>query len=213
MKILITGFRPFGGDKMNPSLASVERLKSHYGQIEVIATSLPVVFHQSISELDLLMEQHQPDIVICTGQATGRAQITVERVGINIDDARIEDNAGNAPIDTPVVIGGPAAYFSNLPIKAMVHAMRESGVPAAVSNTAGTYVCNHILYGVMHLIHTKYPHVRGGFIHVPSAPEQVVDKANIPSMSIEMMVYGLEAALIAAANYTDDLQKSEGVTC
>ena len=213
MKILITGFKPFGGDQMNPAHEAVHRLKEKYGEIQVVRESLSVVFHKSISELDHLIEVHQPEIVICAGQATGRAQITIERIGINLDDARIADNDGQTPIDEPIRKNGPAAYFSNLPIKAMANAIREAGIPASVSNTAGTYVCNHILYGLMDLIDVKYPHIKGGFIHVPSAPEQVVDKPNIPSMSIESIVIGLEAALLAAVNYKEDIHKSEGVTC
>src|SRR5699024_885322 len=138
-----------------------------------------------------------PDVILSIGQAGGRPDITVERIGINIDDCRIPDNAGQQIIDEPVYPDGPAAYFSNLPIKAMVARIQSKNIPASVSNTAGTFVCNHVLYGVRHLVETKYTGKRSGFIHIPFLPQQVIDKKGQPSMSLDTIVAALTAAIEA----------------
>ena len=213
-RVLITGFAPFGGESVNPSwqAASLVAAEPPAG-LTVTAVELPCVFGASIDALRDAIRASAPDLVVCLGQAGGRPGVTVERVGINVDDARIPDNAGNQPIDEPVVPGGPAAYFSTLPVKACVAAMREAGVPAAVSNTAGTFVCNHIAYGLGHLIATEFPHVRGGFVHVPWAPEQVTDGAS-PALEPATVARGVRALLVAAVNTPadQDLKVTEGAT-
>ncbi|GAA1655707.1 pyroglutamyl-peptidase I [Kribbella alba] len=188
-KVLLTGFTPFGGDKINPSWLAVRQV-AEARPTEVRAVEIPTVFATAISDLEAAIRGHRPEVVICVGLANGRPAITPERVAININDADLEDNAGEQPIDVPIVPGGPAAYFTNLPLKDSVAAMRAAGLPAKVSDTAGTFVCNNIFYGLMHLIATKYPGLRGGFIHVPHAPEQVPD-GNGPSLSIEQIAQGV----------------------
>ena len=162
---------------------------------EIIKREIPTVFNKSIEVLENLIENEKPDIVICVGQAGGRYDISLERVAINIDDARIKDNEGNQPVDIKIFEDGENAYFTSLPIKRMVKKIREAGIPASISNTAGTFVCNHIMYGLLYLIDKKYPNIRGGFIHVPYLPEQVISKRNMPSMSIENIRKGLRLAV------------------
>lgn len=213
-RVLITGFAPFGGESVNPSwqAASLVAAEPPAG-LTVTAAELPCVFGEAIPALREAVLASTPDLVLCMGQAGGRPGVTVERVGVNVDDARIPDNAGNQPIDEPVVPGGPAAYFSTLPVKACVAAMREAGVPAAVSNTAGTFVCNHVAYGLGHLIATEFPHVRGGFVHVPWAPEQVTD-GTAPVLEPATVARGVRALLLAAARTSagEDLKVTEGAT-
>ncbi|MFE0870053.1 pyroglutamyl-peptidase I [Streptomyces rochei] len=213
-RALITGFAPFGGEHVNPSwqAASLVAAEPPAG-LDVTAVELPCVFGESLDVLRDAVRTHAPDVVLCLGQAGGRPGVTVERVGINVDDARIPDNAGRQPVDEPVVPGGPAAHFSTLPVKACVAALREAGVPAAVSNTAGTFVCNHVAYGLGHLIATEFPHVRGGFVHVPWAPEQVTD-GTAPSLPPATVAHGLRALLATAARTPagQDLKVTEGAT-
>ncbi|GEN30093.1 pyroglutamyl-peptidase [Cerasibacillus quisquiliarum] len=204
-KVLLTGFDPFGKDTINPALEVVKQLDGLVvDDIELIALEVPTVFQKSIKVVQEGIEKHTPDVVICVGQAGGRKQITPERVAINVDDARIPDNEGNQPIDEPIVEGGPAAYWTTLPIKKMVQQMRRVGVPATVSNTAGTFVCNHLFYGMMHYLHEQAPHVRGGFIHIPFIPEQILDKS-APSMSLDLIVKGIKIAAITAVKVKEDI--------
>ncbi|MEG0593351.1 MAG: pyroglutamyl-peptidase I, partial [Coprobacillus sp.] len=182
MKILVTGFDPFGGEKINPAIESVKKLPETINGAEIVKLEIPTVCHQSLKVIEEAIQKHNPDVVLSIGQAGGRPDITVERVGINIDDCRIPDNAGQQIIDEPVYKDGPAAYFVNLPIKAMVANIQKHMIPASVSNTAGTFVCNHVTYGVRHMIETKYQGKRSGFIHIPFLPQQVIDKKNMPSM-------------------------------
>ncbi|KEO84722.1 pyroglutamyl-peptidase I [Tumebacillus flagellatus] len=210
-KVLVTGFDPFGGEPVNPALEAVKLLRGKsFEGMEVVTAEVPTVFHKSIAVLDGLMRDVQPDVVICVGQAGGRADITVERVAINVDDARIPDNDGNQPVDEPIVADGPAAYWSSLPIKAMVQAIRAAGIPASVSQTAGTFVCNHLFYGLMNLIATKYPRVRGGFIHIPFLPEQTVRHAGQPSMSAMDIAKALEVAVRTAVDVRQDIAVGGG---
>ena len=209
-KVLITGFDPFGGESMNPAYEAVKLLPDSILGAKVIKLEVPTVFGKAIDVLDAAIALEKPGIVINVGQAGNRFGITPERVAINEDDARIKDNEGNQPIDTVIKEDGEAAYFSNLPIKAMVEAIKEAGVPATVSNTAGTFVCNHLMYGLMYLINTKYEGVKGGFIHVPYATEQVLDKPNSPSLSIEQISIGLKAAVEAALTHDKDIKKVGG---
>lgn len=206
MKILVTGFDPFGGEKVNPSIEAVKRLPDTIAGADIIKVELPTVFGKSIKKLEEVLERENPDITICVGQAGGRNRISVERVAINISDGRIPDNEGYQPIDEPIFEDGENAYFSNLPIKAMVKEMNYKNIPAEVSNTAGTYVCNHIMYGLLYNINKKYPNMKGGFIHIPFLPEQVIDKKDSPSMSLDLIVKGLEVAIEAAIKYDKDIK-------
>lgn len=210
MKVLITGFTPFGGEDINPAYEAVKNLEEVINGAEVIKREISTVFHKSIDELDNLIKIESPDIVICVGQAGGRFDISLERVAINIDDARIADNEGNQPIDEKIYDEGDNAYFSSLPIKAMVRRIREGGIPASISNTAGTFVCNHLMYGLLYLINNKYSNIRGGFIHVPYSTGQVVSKGNVASMSIRDITKGLNFAIIAALENKVDIKSVEG---
>jgi pyroglutamyl-peptidase len=187
--ILLTGFTPFGNEVINPSWAAVREVGVARPDT-IRAVEIPTVFATAITALEAAIIEHQPQIVICVGQAGGRAAITPERVAININDADIPDNDGNQPVDVPIVPGGPAAYFTGLPIKASVTALRAASLPAQVSDTAGTFVCNNIFYGLMHMIATTYPDLRGGFVHVPYAPEQVPGGSQ-PNMSIDLIAHGV----------------------
>lgn len=197
MKILVTGFDPFGGEAINPAIETVKRLPDTIAGAEIIKKEIPTVRHKSLQVIDEAMAEYDPDVVLSVGQAGGRSEITVERVGINVDDFRIPDNEGNQVIDEPICPGGPDAYFVTVPIKTMVRRIQSRNIPASVSNSAGTFVCNHVTYGVCHLISRKYPGKRSGFIHIPFLPRQVVDKPNMPSMSQELMVEAIEAAIEA----------------
>ncbi|MGT2711694.1 pyroglutamyl-peptidase I [Streptococcus oriscaviae] len=214
MKILVTGFTPFGGEKINPALETVKKLPATIAGATIEWLEVPTVFGRSACVLEEKMTALQPDAVLCIGQAGGRTGLTPERVAINQDDARIPDNEGNQPIDTFIQEEGPAAYFSTLPIKAMVASIHQIGLPASVSNTAGTYVCNHLMYQVLYLTATKFPQTRAGFLHIPFLPEQVVDKPNLASMSLTDIVRGVEAAIVAIVEYADkeDLKLVGGAT-
>ena len=213
MKILLTAFSPFGGEKINPSLEAVKLVKDKILETDIIKLEVPTVFGKSIKIVADSIEKEKPDYVLCIGQAGGRYGITPERVAINIDDARIPDNEGNQPIDRPIFADGEPAYFSNLPVKAMVEEIRKEGLPASLSNSAGTYVCNHLMYGVLYTLSKKYKGVKGGFIHVPFIPEQTVDKPDKPSMSLPDIVRGLEAAIRAISRNKEDVKSMEGSVC
>lgn len=213
MKILLTGFDPFGGETINPAWEAVKMVQNQIDDIEIVKLKVPTVFYKSIAKVAEVLEREKPDAVLCIGQAGGRYDLTLERVAININDARIPDNEGQQPIDIPVFEDGAAAYFSTLPVKAMVKAIRHAGVPASVSNTAGTFVCNHLMYGVLYTLEKKYPGVRGGFMHVPFITSQIVHRfPSAPSLSIEDIVKGIEAALRAIALNSHDIQTVEGKT-
>ncbi|NKF23330.1 pyroglutamyl-peptidase I [Solimonas marina] len=208
--VLLTGFAPFGGESSNPSWEAVAGL--HGARIaghRVQAVQLPVVFGDSLRTLRAALREHKPALVICVGQAGGRAQLTIERVGINVDDARIADNRGQQPIDEPVVAGGPAAYFATLPIKAMLQALRDAGIPAEISQTAGTYVCNHVLYGLLHALRAQ-PRVRGGFIHIPYSPAQAAQHPGAPSLPIDVVQAALRLCVRTALRTAGDLRLSAG---
>lgn len=213
MKILITGFDPFGGENINPALEAVKKLPDTILGQEVIKIEIPTVFRKSLEKIEENIEKHNPDVVISVGQAGGRFGVTPERVAINMDDARIKDNEGNQPIDISIYEDGEAAYFSNLPIKAMVKEMTDNGIPASVSNSAGTFVCNHVMYGILYLIDKKYPNIRGGFIHVPYIPSQVTTKPNTPSMSIDDISKGLELSIKAIIENSSDIKTVGGTIC
>lgn len=212
MKLLITGFDPFGGETINPAWEAVKLLPDNIQGAEIIKLEIPTVFNKSAAVVKEAVLAHQPDVVLNIGQAGGRFGITPERVAINMDDGRIADNEGQQPIDEAIQLEGASAYFTQLPIKAMVDGIKSVGLPASVSNTAGTFVCNHIMYQVQYLIATEFPEMKGGFIHVPFIHQQVVDKANMPSMSIPDIAKGLEAAVtqIIAFKDSDDLKAIGG---
>ena len=198
MKVLLIAFDPFGGEDVNPAFEAVKRLPDTIAGAAIVKAEVPTIFGKSLEVLHEALAAERPDAAIGVGQAGGRCEITLERVAINIDDARIEDNAGNKPVDMPIVDDGPSAYFATIPIKAMVSAIHEGGLPASVSNSTGTFVCNHLMYGVLHAASTQFEGMRGGFIHVPYLPGQVIDKRNMPSMSLADIVKGLELAIAAA---------------
>lgn len=213
MKILVTGFDPFEGEATNPAIESVKRIDDTIEGAEIIKLEIPTVFHKSAEVVEAKIKEVNPDVVLSIGQAGGRYGITVERVAINEDDARIEDNEGNQPIDVVIREDGAPAYFSTLPIKVMVEEIKKEKLPASVSNTAGTFVCNHIMYQDLYLAE-KYGNIKAGFIHVPYLTEQVLDKKDTASMSLEDIVVGLNAAIRAIAKYDnkDDLNLTGGAT-
>lgn len=211
-KVLITGFEPFGGERVNPSWEVVKQLNDmELSGARIIARQLPCVFGAALEALNEAIDDVQPVMVLAIGQAGGRTDITLERVAINIDDARIPDNQGQQPIDEPIVEKGPAAYFSTLPVKAMVEAMREAGIPASVSQTAGTYVCNHVMYGLLHLL-SKQQAIKGGFIHIPYLPEQAAAHPGAPSMAATTVLFALELAVSIALQVEHDLKVVGGAT-
>ena len=214
--VLLTGFEPFGGETINPS-GEIARLL--HGSViaghRVEGALLPCVFGAAIRELQKRIRTVRPALVICTGQAGGRADITPERVAINVDDARIADNAGRQPVDRAIAKRGPAAYWSTLPIKAIVVALNARGIPASVSQTAGTFVCNHVFYGLMHELRGQKI-IRGGFIHVPLLPEQALrpDSAPAgsgpPSLPLATMVSAVAVAIETAVRVRRDVKAAGG---
>ncbi|WP_449553670.1 pyroglutamyl-peptidase I [Lelliottia amnigena] len=210
--ILVTGFEPFGGETLNPSWEVVKQLEGMtIDDCRVVTRQLPCVFGESLTVLNSAIDELNPTVVIAVGQAGGRVDITVERIGINVDDARIPDNRGQQPMDVAIVPDGPAAWFSSLPIKAMVAAMREKGIPASVSQTAGTFVCNHVMYGLLHKI-SERTNVKGGFIHIPYLPEQAAAHAGAPSMAAQTVKAALEIALTVALRQASDINAVGGAT-
>ena len=209
MKILLTGFEPFGGEEINPAWEVARALDGErLGGAQVHARQLPCVFGRSLAVLHEALHEVQPALVLALGQAGGRCDFSVERVAINVDDARIADNHGAQPIDQPIVPGGPAAYFSTLPIKAMVAGLRAAGLPASVSQTAGTFVCNHVFYGLQHQLAGSA--VRSGFMHVPYLPEQAAHHPGQPSLPLSLLVDGTRLALLLAWQNQADLREAGG---
>ena len=197
MKILLTAFDPFGGEPVNPAQQAVEAVKDCIAGAEIVKCIVPTVFGKSIETVYAAMKKEKPDLTLCIGQAGGRIGMTPERVAINLNDARIKDNEGQQPFDTKIFEDGPDAFFTLLPVKAMVDKMLKAGIPASLSYTAGTFVCNHLMYGVLYYISKEFPGMKGGFMHVPFLHEQVLDKKNTPSLSKEDIVKGIEASIEA----------------
>ncbi len=196
MKVLITGFEPFGGQTVNPAYEAVKALPDRIDTAWICKAEIPTAFAEDFAVLERLITQEQPDAVICVGQAGGRSRISLERVAINVMDARIPDNAGCSPQDEPIVPDGPDAYFSRLPIRQMEAAIRDCGIPCAVSNSAGTYVCNDIMYRLLHHMAMKKSPAFGGFIHVPYLPGQAAAlPGDAPSMDLAMIRDALAAAI------------------
>ena len=199
MKLLLTAFDPFGGEKINPALEAVKRVQDKIGDLEIVKLEVPTVFYKSIDTVANAIEKEHPDVVLCIGQAGGRFDLTPER--------------GNQPLSGSIFEDGENAYFSSLPIKAMVAEIRKADIPASVSNSAGTYVCNHLMYGVLYTIAKKYPSMRGGFMHVPFITSQVANRpTNAPSLSLDTIVKGIEAACKAIAENPEDIVAVEGHT-
>ena len=210
--VLLTGFEPFNGADVNPSWEAARALDGWSGPgFQVVARELPCVFGRANLALFDAVDALQPDIVIALGQAGGRHEISVERVALNVDDASMPDNAGQQPLDATIADGGPAAYFSTLPIKAIVRALRLRGFPAGVSQTAGTFVCNHVFYGLMQ--HAQGRQLKGGFIHVPFLPEQVADRTEpTPSMALNDIIDAVRIAVEVAVGVETDVVEAGGAT-
>lgn len=207
MKILLTGFEPFGGEDVNPSWEAVQRLQAPEGT-ELVKLRLPVLFREAGEQLAAALRREQPDLVLCIGQAAGRDAITPERLGVNLMDASIPDNAGFQPQEEPVIPGAPAAFFVRLPVAALAEAIRAAGVPARVSNSAGLFVCNALLYRLLYEIETRYPGMRGGFVHVPCLPEQAerLGKGTVlSSLTLPEIVRGLQTALAFCSRLEPDV--------
>ena len=189
-KILITGFDPFGGEKVNPAWEAVKRLPDRIGELDVYKMEIPTVFGLAAERVLARAEEVCPDVILCIGQAGGRSAVTPERIAVNIRDGKIADNAGNRPVGECVVPDGPAAYFATVPVREMADAICAAGLPGQVSNSAGAFVCNDTLYQLLH--HYAGTDVKVGFVHVPWLPEQ-----GSPSMILEDTVRALTAAIEA----------------
>ena len=194
MTILITAFEPFQQETINATMEALSLLPDSVCGHTLIKRTIPVVFGKAVEAVTALVDDLRPEAVICLGQASGRAEVTPERVAINVMDARIPDNAGKQPADAPIREDGPAAYFSTLPVKAMVQAMKEAGVPASLSNTAGTFVCNDLMYGLLDHLARTGRNIPAGFIHIPATPAQAVERPT-PSLAPETVAKGLAAAI------------------
>jgi pyroglutamyl-peptidase len=201
MRALVTGFDPFGGGRVNASLEAVRRLPARIGTLDVVTAELPTSYARSIPALKAALKDARPGIVLCVGEAGERSLLSVERVAINVQDARMPDNDGAAPADRPVVRGGPAAYFSTLPVRAMVAALRAAELPAELSMSAGAFVCNHVFYGLMHVAATTKRSFRGGFLHVPCLTQG--GETAPRSMPLDDIVRGIVICLETAEESLD----------
>lgn len=211
--VLVTGIEPFDGETLNPSWEAVRAVDGRVvGGARIVARQLPCVIGEVRQALIGHIETVDPVLVLCLGQAGGRPDVSIERVAINIVDARIPDNAGRQPVDVPVVEGGPVGYFSTLPIKALVRALREVGIPASVSQTAGTYNCNTIFYSLAHYIATERPALRGGFVHVPYLPEMAAHHPGAPSLDVRTLIAAIEVMVATSLATVQDVRESAGAT-
>lgn len=211
MKILVTGFDPFGGETVNSAFEAVKLLPGTIAGAEIIKLEIPTVFSKCGPAVEAGIKEYQPDVVLNIGQAGGRSCVTVERVAINLAEARIPDNDGEQPVDEPLQADGAPAYFATVPVKAMVQNIRDKKIPCHLSYTAGTYVCNCVMYNVLYMTATRYPDIRAGFIHVPYAAEQVVDKpTGTPFMSLEQIAESLTYAIEAIVNNPEDIKAAAG---
>lgn len=212
-KILVTGFDPFGNEKINPALEIIKLLPQKIGKNEIRTLEIPTVWQKSLEKIENEIKNYNPDYILSIGQAGGRCDITIERVAINVDDYRIKDNDGNQPIDEKIFEDGENAYFSTLPIKAIQKEIKKNNIPASISNTAGTFVCNHVFYGVRYMIEKKFQGKKSGFIHIPFLPEQVLDKPNTPSMSLETILKAIEIAIQTIFENDVDIKTVSGEIC
>lgn len=203
MKILVTSFEPFGGDKLNSSQEALRFVPDEIRGAHVVKRSLPVTFGRSAEQLREAIRSEQPDAVLCLGQAGGRNALTPERVAINLEDARIPDNDGLQPVDEAIDPEGPDAYFSTLPAKSMARAIRNAGLPSEVSNSAGTFVCNRVMYGLMDCLAHEFPLVKGGFLHMPYMEEQADEHPDEPRLPRADLTRGVIAAIEAIADQNE----------
>jgi len=213
MKILVTGFDPFGGEKINPAFEVIKRLNDSINDVEVIKLQVPTAFYSSVKLTIEKLIEIKPDFILSIGQAGGRFDISVEKVAINLNDARIADNLGQQPIDSAIDKNGDTAYFSTLPVKAIVQAIRNENIPASLSYTAGTYVCNHLMYGVLNYIHKNNLNIKAGFIHIPYLLEQVVSKPSTAGMDIDTLVKAVHIAIETIISNKEDISNAEGTVC
>ena len=205
-KVFITGFEPFDGDRQNSSLELIQKLSGEkLAGACIVTKALPCVFGEALDVLLQEINHVQPNVVICLGQLKGAAEITIERVALNLIDARIPDNKGNQPIDVPVIKRGPVAYWSSLPVKAITNELQRNRIPAKVSQSAGTYVCNSVFYGLMHTLITQNRSIRAGFIHLPALPEQVVG-SGLPSMHLDLLVKAMRIVIQTVLSHGEDDQ-------
>jgi len=198
VKALVTGFEPFGGERINASIEAVRRLPPRIGSIEIVTAELPVSYARALPALEVAIDRVRPGLVLCVGQAGDRAALCVERVAVNLQDARIPDNDGAQPADAPIAADGPAAYLATLPVRAAVAALHAAELPAQLSMSAGTFVCNHVFYGLMRLAAAHKPSFRGGFLHVPCLPGQAAPGS--PAIALDDIVRGITIVLETAAN-------------
>ena len=206
--VLLAGFAPFAGEAINPSWQAVRALDGEMiERHRVTALELPTEFEGSLRVLRKGLRETQPRVAIAVGLASGRSGLSLERVAINVIDARIPDNAGAQPVDVPIIGKGPAAYFSTLPIKAALTALRDAGIDAHISQTAGTYVCNHVFYALMHA--ARRLQIRAGFVHVPFLPEQA-QRHGAPAMSLDRIVEGLRIVIRTALSTHADARVTGG---
>lgn len=211
MKILVTGFDPFGGEKLNPAYEAVKLLPDKIRGADVIKLEIPTVFTKSVSIVEESIKNRQPDVVLSIGQAGGRMNISIEKVAINLAEARIPDNDGEQPLDQKIRQDGENAYFATIPVKEIVNNIRMHGIPANISYTAGTYVCNSIMYNVLYLTQKKYPNISAGFIHVPFSTEQAAGKPDgTASMSIETISKAIEYAIEVIAESREESKEHMG---
>lgn len=209
--ILLTGFEPFGGERINPSQEIVRALDGEtIAAHRVAGAVLPVTFAATLPALAHLLDLHRPKLVLALGQAGGRSEISLERVAVNLIDARIADNDGRQPIDVPVIDGAPGAYFSTLPVKAIAAHLNAHGIPAATSLSAGSFVCNQVFFMLAHLLAREHPGARGGFAHVPWLPQQAARLSREPSMALDTMLAGVRLALECAVSTHYDLRLAGG---
>ena len=201
LRVLVTAFEPFGGERINASLEALRRLPPRLGRLEIATAELPTSYSRSLPALEAAIAAAQPALVLCTGQAADRSALCVERVAVNVQDARIPDNDGTRPVDAPVVEGGPAAYLATLPVRAAVAALRAADLPAQVSMSAGTFVCNHVFYGLMHMAAARRAAYRGGFLHVPALAGTGSAAGGMP---LDAIVLGITTVLEATAPAPDE---------
>ena len=202
MKILVTGFDPFENEPINPAIEVVKRLPDTIYGAQIIKLEIPTEFKRSGEKVHEAIKKYQPDYVLDVGQAGGQIGLTPEKVAVNIDDGSVPDNAGYRPMDKPIAKDGETAYLSQLPVKAMVKAIRDAGLPACLSMTAGTYVCNHVMYAVQYMRDKEFPHLKAGFIHIPYIPSQTKNKPKgTPSLTLQQNVKGVTAAIKAIVKF------------
>ncbi len=209
-KILITGFDPFGQEPINPAYEAVKLLPDMIEGVEIIKLEIPTVSNKAAEKTIQAMNEHDVDVVINVGQAGGRYMVTPEKVAINLNEFRIKDNEGNQLLGEEIIAGAPAAYFTTLPVKAMVKEIKEAKLPAAVSYTAGTFVCNQVMFEVAHYINTNDLAIKSGFIHIPYMTEQVLEKPNQPSLSLIDLAKALEQSLLAVVKYDEEIDAVSG---